>query len=118
MQRPGNLQLQVDQILADFVLLLLVGGFLNFRRLAPRPCWQRAMRTGVILSVLWPVLTWICYWCDIIDHNQAVVISFGTAVWLLIAIIALFRWRYIRRRSLQTIIRLRLERKRQRNYNF
>ena len=115
---PSSVEYNVELNVGIGLLLLLVGGFLNFRRLAPRPCWQRAMRTGVILSVLWPVVTWICYWCDIIDHNQAVVISFGTAVWLLMAIVALFRWRYIRRRSLQTIIRLRLERKRQRNYNF
>ena len=111
---PSSVEHNVELNVGIGLLLLLVGAFLNFRRLAPRPCWQRAMRTGVILSVLWPALTWICYWCEIIDHNQAVVISFGTAVWVLITIVALFRWRYIRRRSQEIIIRLRLERKRRR----
>ena len=114
---PSSVKYNLELNVGIGLLLLLVGGFLNFRRLAPRPCWQRAMRTGVIMSVLWPAVTWICYWCDSIDHKQAVVISFGTAVWVLIAIVALFRWRYIRRRSQETIIRLRLERKRRRMAN-
>lgn len=114
---PSSVKYNVELNVGVALLLLLVGGFLNFRRLAPRPCWQRAMRTGAIMSVLWPAVTWICYWCDSIDYNQAVVISFGTAVWLLIAIVALFRWRYIRRRSQETIIRLQLERKRRRMAN-
>ena len=111
---PSSVEHNVELNVGIGLLLLLVGAFLNFRRLAPRPCWQRALRTGVILSVLWPALTWICYWCDIIDHNQAVVISFGTAVWLLIAIVALLRWRYIRQRSQATIALLRMRRRRQR----
>lgn len=114
---PSSVEYNLELNVGIGLLLLLVGGFLNFRRLAPRPCWQRAMRTGVIMSVLWPAVTWICYWCDSIDHNQAVVISFGTAVWVLMAIVALFRWRYIRRRSQETIIRLQLERKRRRMAN-
>jgi hypothetical protein len=115
---PSSVEYNVELNVGIGLLLLLLGGFLNFRRLAPRPCWQRALRTGAILSVLWPAVTWICYWCEIINFRQSVIISFATVVWLLITIVALFRWRYIRRRSLQTIIRLRLERKRQRNYNF
>lgn len=111
---PSSVEYNLELNVGIGLLLLLVGGFLNFRRLAPRPCWQRAMRTGVIMSVLWPAVTWICYWCDSIDHKQAVVISFGTVVWVLIAIVALFRWRYIRRRSQEIIVRLRLDRKRRR----
>lgn len=114
---PSSVEHNVELNVGIGLLLLLLGGFLNFRRLAPRPCWQRAMRTGVILSVLWPALTWICYWCEVINFRQSVIISFATVVWLLITIVALFRWRYIRRRSQETIIRLQLERKRRRMAN-
>ena len=112
----GDAIVSVEIDAAIGFVLLLIGGFLNFRRLSPRACWQRGMRTGFIAAALWGLTTWICYYADALALNQALWLSIEPVIFLIIAIVALIRWRYIRRRSLQTIIRLRLERKRQRNY--
>lgn len=107
---PYNLELKTGIAL----LLLLLGAFFNFRRLAPRPCWQRAFRSGAIVTLLWAGLPWAFYGFGWVEFDEAKWISLGAVVWLVITIIAFFRWRYIRRRSQEIILRLRLERKRQR----
>ena len=110
----GDAIVSVEIDAAIGFVLLLIGGFLNFRRLSPRACWQRGMRTGFIAAALWGLTTWICYYADAITLNQALWLSIEPVIFLIIAFVALFRWRYIRRRSLETIYRLRMERKRRR----
>ena len=110
----GEAIISVEIDAAIGFVLLLIGGFFNFRRLSPRACWQRGMRTGFISATLWALTTWICYYADAITLNQALWLSIEPVIFLVIAFVALFRWRYIRRRSQETIIRLRLERKRRR----
>ena len=110
----GDFIISVEVDAAIAFALLLVGAFLSFRRLAPRPLWQRAMRRGFIVAALWGLTTWVCYFAEAITLNQALILSIESAICLVIAIIALFRWRYIRRRSEATIALLRMRRKRQR----
>ena len=110
----GDAIISVEIDAAIGFVLLLIGGFFNFRRLSPRACWQRGMRTGFISATLWALTTWLCSYLDAITLNQALWLSIEPVIFLIIAIVALFRWRYIRRRSQETIIRLRLERKRRR----
>ena len=110
----GDAIISVEVDAAIGFVLLLIGGFFNFRRLSPRACWQRGMRTGFISAALWALTTWICYYADAITLNQALWLSIEPVIFLIIAFVALFRWRYIRRRSLETIYRLRMERKRRR----
>ena len=95
--------------------LLLIGSFLTFRRLAPRPCWQRAMRSGFISAALWALTTWVCYFADALTLKQALWLSIEPALLLVIAILAFFRWRYIRQRSQATIALMRVRRRRQRS---
>lgn len=109
------ISVEIDAAIA--FVLLLIGGFLNFRRLSPRACWQRGMRTGFIAAALWGLTTWICYYADALTLNQALWLSIEPVIFLIIAIVALVRWKYIRRRSQETIIRLQLERKRRRMAN-
>ena len=113
----GEAIISVEIDAAIGFVLLLIGGFFNFRRLSPRACWQRGMRTGFISAILWALTTWVCYYADAITLNQALWLSIEPVIFLIIAIVALFRWRYIRRRSQETIYRLRLERKRRRVAN-
>ena len=110
----GDTIISVEIDAAIGFVLLLIGGFFNFRRLSPRACWQRGMRTGFISATLWALTTWICYFADAITLNQALWLSIEPVIFLIIAIVALFRWRYIRRRSQEIIYRLRMERKRRR----
>lgn len=106
------ISVEIDAAIA--FVLLLIGAFLNFRRLSPRACWQRGMRTGFIAAALWGLVTWISYYSDALTLNQALWLSIEPIIYLIIAIVALFRWRYIRRRSQEIIVRLRLDRKRRR----
>ncbi len=110
----GESIISVEIDAANGFALLFIGAFLNFRRLAPRPCWQRAMRKGFIAAALWGLTTWICYFAEAITFNQALILSIESAICLVIAIIALFRWRYVRQRSQATIALLRMRRRRQR----
>ena len=104
---------EVDAAIA-FVLLTF-GAFLNLRRLAPRPCWWRTMRTGFVGGALWTLTTWVCYFADALTLNQALMLSIEAVIFFVIAIIALFRWRYIRCRSQATIALMRMRRRRQRS---
>ena len=111
----GEAIISVEIDAAIGFVLLLIGGFFNFRRLSPRACWQRGMRTGFISAILWALTTWVCYYADAITLNQALWLSIEAVIFFVIAIIALFRWRYIRRRSQATIALMRMRRRRQRS---
>ena len=40
-------------------LVVLLGIFINLRRMAPRPCWGKAMWATGMIALFWSVLPWV-----------------------------------------------------------
>jgi hypothetical protein len=96
-------------------LVVLLGFFLNLRRMAPRPCWGKAMWATGMIALLWSVLPWVLlYGGDIEDMNPQLVLQLSLSslfMWLVFGGCAL-RYRYIRRRSQQEIAFMRMRERR------
>ena len=96
-------------------LVVLLGFFLNLRRMAPRPCWGKAMWATGMIALLWSVLPWVLlYGGDIEDMNSQLAVQLSLSslfMWLVFGGCAL-RYRYIRRRSQQEIAFMRMRERR------
>ena len=103
---------QVSYIVAAAILFL--GIFLKLRRKAPRTCWNRASWATGFIALFWSVLPWILYLAD--GEEFGLEVCAQISLLSIIAWIAFFgcflRLRYIRRRSRETIMALRLRNKR------
>ena len=95
------------------VAFMGLGLYLEYRRLAPRTCWRKAMyATGMIASV-WSLLPWILYFMDEVADKSVVLQLFiaSFAMWL-VCLGCVLRHRYIRRRSKQEIALMRMRKRR------
>ncbi len=100
-------------MVAASVALMVLGLYLEYRRLAPRTCWRKAMyATGMIASV-WSLLPWILYFMDEVADKSVVLQLFiaSFAMWL-VCLGCVLRHRYIRRRSKQEIALMRMRKRR------
>lgn len=120
------LMLKID-LLADYVpyvewlqpivaiLLLAVGLYLSFRRLAPRTCWWRATWVTGMWATAMTLLPFLLYW---LEEFPDIAMAYKTAASSLVIWLAfvgcLLRYRQIRRRSRAEIALMRMRRKRQR----
>lgn len=100
------------------VVVLLVGLFLNFRRLAPRPCWSRAAMASGMWAAVMTLLPFLLYWLDEFDIQLAYQIAAASSVVWLVCLGSLLRLRYVRRRSRAEIAAMRLRAKRQRRLEY
>ncbi|MBO7263161.1 MAG: hypothetical protein J6U93_01415 [Alistipes sp.] len=97
------------------VAFMGLGLYLEYRRLAPRTRWRKAMyATGMIASA-WSLLPWIFYFMGEVADKSVVLQLFiaSLAMWG-ICLGCVLRHRYIRRRSQQEIAFMRMREKRRR----
>ena len=97
------------------VAFMGLGLYLEYRRLAPRTRWRKAMyATGMIASA-WSLLPWIFYFMGEVADKSVVLQLFiaSFAMWG-ICLGCVLRHRYIRRRSQQEIAFMRMREKRRR----
>ena len=97
------------------VAFMSLGLYLEYRRLAPRTRWRKAMyATGMIAST-WSLLPWIFYFMGEVADKSVVLQLFiaSFAMWL-VCLGCVLRHRYIRRRSQQEIAMMRMREKRRR----
>lgn len=96
-------------------LVVLLGIFINLRRMAPRPCWGKAMWATGMIALFWSVLPWVLLSGDNIEGmtpQLALQLSLSSLfMWLIFGGCAL-RYRYIRRRSEQEIALMRMRERR------
>ena len=98
---------------AASVALMGLGLYLEYRRLAPRTCWRKAMyATGMIASV-WSLLPWILYFMDeVADKSVVLQLFIASFAMCLVCLGCVLRHRYIRRRSKQEIALMRMRKRR------
>lgn len=95
------------------VAFMGMGLYLEYRRLAPRTRWRNAIyATGMIASA-WSLLPWILYFIGTAEDRGVVLQLFiaSFAMWL-VCLGCVLRHRYIRRRSQQEIVLMRMREKR------
>ena len=95
------------------VAFMGLGLYLEYRRLAPRTRWRKAMyATGMIASA-WSLLPWIFYFMGEVADKSVVLQLFiaSFAMWL-VCLGCVLRHRYIRRRSQQEIAMMRMRERR------
>lgn len=96
-------------------LVVLLGIFINLRRMAPRPCWGKAMWATGMIALFWSVLPWVLLGGDNVKDmtpQLALQLSLSSLfMWLVFGVCAL-RYRYIRRRSEQEIAFMRMRERR------
>ncbi len=97
------------------VAFMGLGLYLEYRRLAPRTRWRKAMyATGMIASA-WSLLPWIFYFMgEVADKSVVLQLFIASFVMWLICLGCVLRHRYIRRRSQQEIAMMRMREKRRR----
>ncbi len=95
------------------ILLLAVGLYLSFRRLAPRTCWSRAAWASGLWAAAMTILPFVLYWTDELPDIEMVymVVAAASVIWL-VCLACVLRLRYIRRRSRTEIALMRMRRKR------
>lgn len=97
-------------------LVVLVGMVFKFRRLAPRPCWGRALWASLLIAPFWTLLPWVFYFAgdkDVCLELATEVSTSSLFMWVVVVACAL-RYRYIRRRSEQEIVLMRMRERRRR----
>lgn len=97
------------------LVVLFIGLFFNFRRLAPRTCWSRASWATGSWALMMTVVPILLYWLGEFDDITLVyqLVATSSILWV-ICIACILRLRYIRRRSLAEIAAMRLREKRRR----
>ncbi len=98
--------------------LFCIGLVLNYRRMAPRPCWAKASTSTGVIAATWSILPWILYWADEIDVEFAQNLTICSSIMWLAFICCFARLRYIRRRSREEIAMMRLREKRRRKAQY
>lgn len=95
-------------------LVVLVGMVLKFRRLAPRPCWGRALWASLLLTLFWSLLPWVFYFGGDKDVclELATEVSISSLFMWAVTLVCALRYRYIRRRSKQEIALMRMRERR------
>ena len=112
---PENFPCRELIMVAVSVAVMGLGLYMEYRRLAPRTCWRKAMyATGMIASV-WSPLPWILYFMGEATDKSVVLQLFiaSFAMWL-VCLGCVLRHRYIRRRSQQEIAMMRMRERRRR----
>lgn len=100
----------ISLLIALFVLFVVL--FLKFRRQAPRTCWRNATWSLAMWASVLTVAPLLLYWLDEFSWDLTWQIIAASSLLWLAALGCYLRLRYIRRRSQETVLRLRLERKR------
>lgn len=95
-----------------FVLL-----FFKFRRQAPRTCWRNATWSTAMWALMMTVVPLLLYWLEEFPLDLTWQIIAASSVLWLVSLGCFLRLRYIRRRSQEIVLRLRLERKRRKAQN-
>lgn len=104
----------ISLLVAFFILFVLL--FVKFRRQAPRTCWRNATWSTAMWASVMTVVPILLYWLDEFTDIKTVyqVVAASSVLW--VACLGCYlRLRYIRRRSQEIVMRLRMERKRSRN---
>lgn len=99
------------------VALSFVGAFLNLRRKSPRRCWTSATWSMGMFALVVSVVPWILHALGDIDVAYARNLSLISIPLWLAGLGCFLRLKYIRRRSQETIVRLRLNQRRHRAEN-
>ena len=97
------------------VAFMGLGLYLEYRRLAPRTRWRKAMyATGMIASA-WSLLPWIFYFMgEVADKSVVLQLFIASFVMWLVCLGCVLRHRYIRHRSQQEIALMRMRERRRR----
>ena len=95
-------------------LVVLVGMTLKLRRLAPRPCWGRALWASLLVALFWLLLPWVFYFAGDKDVclELATEVSISSLFMWVVVVVCALRYRYIRRRSEQEIALMRMRQRR------
>ena len=96
-------------------LVVLLGIFINLRRMAPRPCWGRAMWATGMIALFWSVLPWVLLYSENIEDmtpQLALQLSLSSLFMWFVFVGCALRYRYIRRRSKQEIAFMRMSKRR------
>ena len=94
------------------LIVLFVVLFLRFRRQAPRTCWRNATWALAMWASVITVAPLLLYWFKEFPLDLTWQIIAASSVLWLATLGCYLRLRYIRRRSQEIVLRLRLERKR------
>ena len=95
-----------------FVLL-----FFRFRRQAPRTCWRNATWSTAMWALMMTVVPLLLYWLEEFPLDMTLQIIVASSVLWFVSLGCFLRLCYIRRRSQEIVLRLRLERKRRKAQN-
>lgn len=93
--------------------------YLEFRRRAPRPCWEKATWASSTIAVVWTLFPWFIYWLG--ETEDMVLVrnfSIASAVMWIVCLGCYLRLRFVRRRSREEIARMHLREKRRRKLEY
>lgn len=95
------------------VVVMGLGLYLEYRRLAPRTCWRNAMYATAMIASAWSLIPWILYFMGKVENKDVVLQLFiaSFTMWM-VCLGCVLRHRYIRRRSQQEIALMRMRERR------
>ncbi len=100
---------------AVFVLSI----YLEFRRRAPRPCWEKATWASAAIALVWLLFPWALYWVGEIDDMALIRnLSIASVLMWIVCLGCYLRLRFVRRRSRAEIARMHLREKRRRKMEY
>ena len=93
--------------------------YLEFRRRAPRPCWEKATWASAAIALGWLLFPWALYWLGEVDDMSLIrSLSIASALMWIVCLGCYLRLRYVRRRSRAEIAAMRLREKRRRKMEY